>query len=380
VAGGKVAEHGAVVVVHHDADEVAGLAEHQVAALRRNLAEEPRRDPVVELHVVGVGRVDAERRVAVAAVIGAHEHGIGKFERLPRKLVDLGAHQGGHRGVNRRNHQPRVKPQETQLGDRGVERAARQPAGDPVVVGRNLAERERRVVQVHERVDGFAVAHQHGLRLLLLHRRAEQAGPARGDARLHAVGQKVGENLVGVDRTAVAELLGELAGLRGELAHALAELAHPLGELGGLLLHLGALGALDLDLLFGLGQVLADQLFLLLGHAHGDIEILDALARLGVLALHAGELGLLALGLGALLLQLALELGQLFLREEGLLRGGAEALLELAHVGLGRGERALELALLLLERGEVLLALGERALGGRELGGELLTRGFLVLQ
>jgi hypothetical protein len=233
---------------------------------------------------------------------------------------------------------------------------------------------------VHERVDPLAIAHEHGLRGLLLHAGAKESRAARGEVGFHPVGEELRENEVRIDRAVVADLLAQLSGLLGELPHALAELAHTLRQLGRLLLDLDALETLGLDLLLGLDEVLRNELFLLLGDAHGDVEVLDALAGLGLLALHAGQFSRLALGLGALFLQLALHLGELLLGHERLLRGGTVALFELAGAGLGRRERALQLALLLLQRGDVFLALRKRALGGRKLRGQLFTRGFLILE
>ncbi len=226
---------------------------------------------------------------------------------------------------------------------------------------------------MQQSVNARAIAHEDRLGLFVLDGRAEQAGPAGGQAGLHAVGEEVGEDLVRVDRTVVANLLRELAGFFGELPDALRQLR-------GLLLHLGALEALDLDLLLGLGEILVEQLFFLLGHAHGHVEVLDALPGLGVLALGAGEFGGLPLGLGPLLLELALELGQLLLGKEGILGRGGEALLQFLGAVLRRAEGALELALLLLESGEVLFAFGKIALRGSELGGKLLARLLLVLE
>ena len=52
LCGQKIVDHGAVVAVHHDTEQFAGLAEHQVARRRRELAGEMFDEPVVHAHIL----------------------------------------------------------------------------------------------------------------------------------------------------------------------------------------------------------------------------------------------------------------------------------------------------------------------------------------
>jgi len=63
------------------------LAEHEIAALGGELTEESRDNPVVHRHVTGIGGVDAEGRLAVFAIVGADEQGLGDLEEFAVEFV-----------------------------------------------------------------------------------------------------------------------------------------------------------------------------------------------------------------------------------------------------------------------------------------------------
>src|SRR3954465_13477499 len=74
---GEVLYHGAIIAVHHQSEKLAGLAEPEVAALRRKVAERAVEKPVVALEESGLGCIEFEPNLAVAAPAAIDQDGFG---------------------------------------------------------------------------------------------------------------------------------------------------------------------------------------------------------------------------------------------------------------------------------------------------------------
>ena len=157
-------------------------------------------------------------------------------------------------------------------------------------------------------------------------------------------------------------------------------MAYTLGELGSGRLRLDAILALRFNLgLERLGRF-AQQLLFLFGDFNGDGKTLDFLSRFRLLLREGSEGLFLAFRLRALVVQFALDSGELLFGHCRVLCGSGDLLGQLGGRLLGGSERAGELRLIRLQLGNVLFALGQRGLRGRQSLRQLLASGALVRQ
>ena len=224
---------------------------------------------------------------------------------------------------------------------------------------------------MQERVDLLAVGDEQRVRVLGAVHLPEQARARRHEGRLHAACQEITEQDVGVDRPVVADLLGQGPRVRGELPDSRCKLR-------GRLLHLQAFRALGLDLALQGNRLGLEAFLLVLGDSDADPEVLDLALGLGLLLLEQCDRLALPLGLGQLVLELALYLGELVLGQR-LLLGGRLVLAPEVLGGLPRGRQGRR------ERRPVALELGkglglgiEIGLNARQLLGQLVAALALV--
>ena len=110
--GKEIRDQRAVFAVHHDAEEFAGLAQHEIAARGGEVAKEAANKSVVHAHVIGVGRIEFEGHFAVTRAAVGDEQRFGELERLQRDGISLYAQPGELRGCDREHGHARIKRQE----------------------------------------------------------------------------------------------------------------------------------------------------------------------------------------------------------------------------------------------------------------------------
>jgi HemK-like putative methylase len=108
----KILHERAVITVHHDPKQLAGFAQHEIAAGRRKRAEEALQQPIVAEHVARLSRVELESNFAVVLASTADRHRFGKLKRLARDGVDFESECGALRGVNRYRDNARIDGQD----------------------------------------------------------------------------------------------------------------------------------------------------------------------------------------------------------------------------------------------------------------------------
>ena len=93
----EVLDHHAVGAVRHDAEQLAGPAEHQVAARRIELAEQPLEGVAVHLDVERRGQINLELAFPVIALLRPDQHRILELVGVRRGAINLAAELAGFR-------------------------------------------------------------------------------------------------------------------------------------------------------------------------------------------------------------------------------------------------------------------------------------------
>ena len=306
-------------------------------------------------------------------MLAADQHGVGKLERIGGQGIDLGPEGGDLLGGHRHDDHAGIGVQEFELAAGGLGVAPMEHHADllPIIVV--FPGGEDGVVDVEQREDGLAVADEDRGRVLGAVDFAEQASARRREGGLDPIGQEIVEQDIGIDRPVVPDLLGQRAGVFGQFAD-------PGGELLGRLLDFEPVRPLHFDLALQLLGLFLQMLLVRLADDHGHGETLDLFAGVGLVGLQLGDRLLLAVGERALLVQLALQLGQLLLGQARLLAGGLRRLAEFLGGPLGVGQGGGQPGFLRLQFAQSLLPLAEGGIGLGELLLELLAVRLLVGQ
>ena len=135
--GGNIADRQAIKVVDHQAQQFASAAEHQVAARRVELPEQPAQQAAIQFDVVRRVQINLEIAFAVIARIRADQHGVLKFIRIEWNVVNLAAKLARFRRRDREHHHARILLVKRQGMDRHLRRVP-EGAGEffPVRAGR----------------------------------------------------------------------------------------------------------------------------------------------------------------------------------------------------------------------------------------------------